>query len=209
MAIDPGHLQARQLLAVCRAYAGQLAPAIHDLEALRAASPRDEGILFLLGFSYLKNHDSEKAKVTFQQMFEAAGPLRAQFLVGKAYYEATLFPQAEESFLEVLRLDPRFPGARLELGKVYISLRRTDDAIRELEAVLKDNPGDARCELFPGRSAGAGRPLCRRNSLPGAGKKDEARFLGALLLPGEGQTPAGAGGGCRSTAATSRGAESG
>jgi tetratricopeptide (TPR) repeat protein len=148
--IDPAHLQARQLLAVCRAYAGQLAPAIHELEALRAATPRDEGILFLLGFSYLKNHDAEKAKATFQQMFEAAGPLRAQFLVGKAYYEATLFPQAEECFLEVLRLDPRAPGARLELGKVYISLRRTDDAIRELETVLKDNPGDGDASYFLG-----------------------------------------------------------
>jgi len=120
------------------------------LETLRAAAPRDEGILFLLGFSYLKNHDAEKAKTTFQQMFEAAGPLRAQFLVGKAYYEATLFPQAEESFLEVLRLDPRAPGARLELGKVYISLRRTDDAIRELETVLKDNPGDGDASYFLG-----------------------------------------------------------
>ena len=53
-------------------------------------------------------------RAIFQQMFEAAGPVRAQFLLGKAYYEATLFPQAEESFLEVLRLDPavsrRAPG---------------------------------------------------------------------------------------------------
>ena len=40
VAIDPQHLQARQLLAVCRAYVGQLAPAIHDLEALHAAPLR-------------------------------------------------------------------------------------------------------------------------------------------------------------------------
>ena len=73
VAIDPQHVQARQLLAVCRTYVGQLAPAIRDLEALHAAAPRDEGILFLLGFAYLKNHDSEKAKAIFQLMFEAAG----------------------------------------------------------------------------------------------------------------------------------------
>ena len=42
VAIDPRHLQARQSLAVCRAYAGQLTPAIRDLESLRAAAPRDE-----------------------------------------------------------------------------------------------------------------------------------------------------------------------
>jgi tetratricopeptide (TPR) repeat protein len=150
VALDPQNLQARQLLAVCRVYTGQMAPAIQDLEALCAGAPRDEGILFLLGFAYLKNHDTEKAKAIFQQMFEAAGAERAQFLLGKANYEATLFPQAEERFLEVLKLDPKFLGVHLELGKVYISLRRTDDAVRELELALKENPGDADASYFLG-----------------------------------------------------------
>ena len=140
--IDPRHLQARQLLAVCRAYAGQLALAIRDLEGLRDSAPRDENILFLLGFTYLKSQDSEKANAIFQLMFEAAGPVRAQFLLGKAHCEANLLPQAEVSFLEVLRRDPGFPGVHLELGRVYFSLHRTDEAIRELELALKENPGD-------------------------------------------------------------------
>jgi superkiller protein 3 len=148
--IDPQHLQARQLLAVCRVYTGQLAPAIHDLEVLHTNAPRDDGILFLLGFAYLKRHDAEKVKGVFQLMFEAAGAERAQFLVGKANYEATQFPQAEESFLEVLRLNPKFPGVHVELGKVYISLRRTDEAIRELELALKENAGDADAGYFLG-----------------------------------------------------------
>jgi superkiller protein 3 len=150
VAMDPQHLQARQLLAVCRAYTGQLEPAIRDLEALRVAVPHDDGILFLLAFAYLKNHEPEKARAILQLMFEAAGPARGQFLLGRANYEATLFPQAEEAFLEVLRLDPSFPGVHLELGKVYISLRRTDDAIRELELALKDNPGDGDASYFLG-----------------------------------------------------------
>jgi Flp pilus assembly protein TadD len=150
VAIDPQHLQARQLLAVCRAYLGQLAPAIRDLETLRAAAPHDENILFLLGFVYLKNHDSEKAKAIFEQMFEAAGPVRAEFLHGKASYEAAMFLPAEESFLKVLQLDPRFPGVHLELGKVYISLRRNDDATRELKLALQENPGDTDASYFLG-----------------------------------------------------------
>ena len=142
VALDPQHLQARQLLAVCRAYAGQLVLAIRDLEALRASAPKDEHILFLLAFTYLKSQESEKANAIFQLMFEAAGPVRAQFLLGKANCEANLLPQAEKSFLEVLRLDPRFPGVHLELGRVYFSLHRTDEAMRELELALKENPGD-------------------------------------------------------------------
>ena len=148
--MDPQNLQARQLLAVCRAYAGQVSPAIRDLEALRASAPRDENVLFLLGFVYLKSNEPEKAKVVFEQMFEAAGPVRADFLLGKAYYEAAQFPKAEDSFLKVVQADPGFPGVHLELGKVYISLRRTDDAIREFELVLKAAPEDPDASYFLG-----------------------------------------------------------
>jgi tetratricopeptide (TPR) repeat protein len=143
VALDPHHLQARQLQALCRAYLGQLEPAIQELEALRAANPQDGEILFLLGFAYLKNQEPEKAKPIFETMMDAAGPARAQFLIGRANYEATKFAQSEQSFLDVLRLDPQFPGAHLELGKVYICLRRTEDAIRELQLAVKDDPGDA------------------------------------------------------------------
>jgi tetratricopeptide (TPR) repeat protein len=150
VALDPQHLQARQLLAVCRIYLNELDPAIRDLETLRAANPRDGEILFLLGFAYLKDKNPEKSKAAFQQMFEVAGPVRTQFLIGRANYEAALFPQAEESFLEVVRLDPQFPGVHLELGKVYISLRRTDDAIRELRLALAESASAADANYFLG-----------------------------------------------------------
>jgi len=150
VALDPKQMQARQLAAVCRVYVGELAPAIHDLEQLRAGAPEDENILFLLGFAYLKSNDSERGKAVFEQMFQTLGPVRGQFLLGKASYEATRFPQAEESFLEVLRLDSNFAGARLELGKVYVSMRRTDDAMRELQLALKEDPSDADANYFVG-----------------------------------------------------------
>ena len=148
--MDPQNLQARQLQALCRAYLGQTAPAIADLEALRASAPRDENVLFLLGLVYLKSHDTDKAKAVFAQMFEAAGPARAEFLLGKAYYEAALFPEAEDSFLRVLRQDPNFPEAHLELGKVYISMRRNDDAVRELKTALSQTAGDPDASYFLG-----------------------------------------------------------
>ena len=132
-------------------------------------------------------------------MFEAAGAERAQFLLGKANYEATLFPQAEESFLEVLRLNPKFPGVHLELGKVYISLRRNDDAIRELELGLKESTGDADASYFLGgllvqndRYAEAIPYLERaRKAKPDSGRR---------ISIWEGQTPDGATGRGRGTA---------
>ena len=82
-------------------------------------------------------------------------------------------PQAEEAFLEVLRLNPKFPGVHLELGKVYISLRRTDDAIRELELALKENAGDADASYFLGGLL-AQKAATRRDSVPGTGERGEA-----------------------------------
>jgi tetratricopeptide (TPR) repeat protein len=148
--LDPGNLQARQLLAVSRAYTGQVRPAIQELEALHQSAPHDENILFLLGFCYLKDRNPERAKLIFQQMFDSAGPSRAQFLLGRADYEATQFSEAESAFREVLRIDPKFPGVHLELGKVYISLRRNDDALRELNLALQERPGDPDASYFLG-----------------------------------------------------------
>jgi tetratricopeptide (TPR) repeat protein len=150
LAIDPHNQQARQLFDVCRLYTGRVLPALGDLKALTQENPRDEQLLFLLGFAYLKSGDSKAAEATFNQMFEAAGPGRAQFLLGKASYEAAIFSQAEESFLAVLRLNPQFPGIHLELGKVYISERRTDDAVKELKEALRAEPSNVEANYFLG-----------------------------------------------------------
>ena len=148
--LDAQHRQARQLLAVCELYTGKVDAAIEELESLKADSPRDEQLLFLLGFAHLKNGEAEKAKAVFDEMFAVASPARAQFLLGKANYEAALFPQAEESFLQVQRMDGGFPGLHLELGKLYISERRTDDAIAELKAALRENPNNEDADYFLG-----------------------------------------------------------
>lgn len=148
--INPQQQQARRLLDVCRVYTGRAPTAIQDLKALAQQNPQDDQLLFLLGLAYLKTGDSQTAQSVFNRMLEAAGPTRAQFLLGKASYEAALFPQAEQSFLEVLRIEPNFPGAHLELGKVYISERRTADAIAQLKTALQQDPGSEEANYFLG-----------------------------------------------------------
>jgi len=149
-AIDSHNRQGRQLRDLCLLYTGQVVPALADLKALAQENPGDDQLLFLLGFAYLKNGDSPMAQKVFQQMLNAAGPVRAQFLLGKASYDAALFSQAEESFLEVLRLDPRFPGVHLELGKVYISERRTNDAVEQLKLGLEEEASKEEANYFLG-----------------------------------------------------------
>jgi tetratricopeptide (TPR) repeat protein len=124
--------------------------AVHDLDILQKADPHSEDLLFLLAFAHLKNGDSDTAQVVFDQMFAVAGPARAQFLLGRACYEAALFPRAEESFKEVSRLGPNYPGLRLEVGKLYISQRRTEEAVRELKAALDENGRNEEANYFLG-----------------------------------------------------------
>jgi tetratricopeptide (TPR) repeat protein len=150
LAIDSRNQQARPLRDLCLLYTGQVLPALGDLKALVQENPGDEQLLFLLGFAYLKNGDSQMARTIFDQMFKAAGPVRAQFLLGKASYDAALFSQSEESFLQVLRLDPQFPGVHLELGKVYISERRTTDAIEQLKVALGEDTSKEEANYFLG-----------------------------------------------------------
>jgi tetratricopeptide (TPR) repeat protein len=150
LAINPTNQQARRLADVCRIYAGQVPAAIRDLKLLTQQAPQDDQLLFLLGFAYLKGGDSKTAQSMFNQMFEAAAPARADFLLGQASYDAALFPQAEQHFLEVSRIDPQFPDVHLELGKVYISERRTEDAIKELKEALKQNPNSEEANYFLG-----------------------------------------------------------
>jgi tetratricopeptide (TPR) repeat protein len=120
------------------------------LNAIRAANPSDSQVLFLLGFAYLKSGDQKAAQEVFRQMFDIAGSTETQFLLGRASYEAALFPQAEESFLAVEKEQPTHPGLHLALGKLYISERRTEDAIRELKAALAENSKDEDANYFLG-----------------------------------------------------------
>jgi tetratricopeptide (TPR) repeat protein len=150
LTIDRQNQQARQLLDVCRLHSGAVDPAIRDLQLLQTEHPADQQLLFLLGFAYLKTGDAKTAQTLLNQMLAVAGPARAQFLFGKASYEAALFPQAEQSFLETLRLDPQFPGIHRELGKVFISERRNDEAILELKQELSVNQNDDDANYFLG-----------------------------------------------------------
>lgn len=150
VALDPKNDQARQLRAVCRLYTGQLTEAIQDLEAFRKTHEPDPQVLFLLGFAYLKTNDPDRAKPVFEQMFSIIPPAQGQLLLGRACYEAALFDRAEESYLAARKLQPDLPGLHLELGKLYISQRRTDGAVRELTEVIRQNPSDGEANYFLG-----------------------------------------------------------
>ena len=121
VAAEPRNRQARELLATCRLYTGDVPAAIRELEVLRAEQPHDSGVLYLLGVGYIKNKQPDQATAALDEMFATAvSPAQTQFLLGKTYYDAAQFSEAEQFFLKAMELDPQLPNVQLELAKVYL-----------------------------------------------------------------------------------------
>jgi TolB-like protein/Tfp pilus assembly protein PilF len=62
--------------------------------------------------------------------------------LGKMFYFARLYDQAEAQFKETLRMDPDFRQAHRYLGGVYVMKRRFDDAIAEFKMAKANDEWD-------------------------------------------------------------------
>ncbi|MGH9720227.1 MAG: tetratricopeptide repeat protein [Bryobacteraceae bacterium] len=144
-ATQPSNAQAQELLATCYVFSGNAAAAVAPLESLRTPSAR-----YLLGLAYTRLKQPEKAKVALAEMMNAATPAQASFLLGKTLYDEGRFEEAAAAFRKTLESDPSFPQVHLELGRVYVSLRRNADAERELHLALQADPHDADAHYFLG-----------------------------------------------------------
>src|SRR5262249_39666174 len=146
--LDSRNRQALELLATCQLRTGQVNAAVKILEGLRAADPQDSGALYLLGGAYFRQKQPEKARRVLSALLAATRPAQANFLIGRAYYDSGRFEDAIQAFSETLSLEPAFPGARLELGKTYISTRENEKAAAELAAALRQDPDNAMAHYY-------------------------------------------------------------
>lgn len=148
LARQPSHVQAQELLAACRIYTGAPTQAAASLESLLKDRPGDPGLLYLLGLAYLKDNKPSQARPVFDRLLANASKPQAHFLAGKALSENEQFDQAVKELGEARALDPKLDGIDRELGKVYISLRRAEDAEARLRAAVHTDPGDIEALYF-------------------------------------------------------------
>jgi tetratricopeptide (TPR) repeat protein len=149
-AIHPDNSQAQQLLATCQLYIGKAKEAVARLESLRAADPRDVGVLYLLGLGYYRLGEKDKAGSLAAEMMAAGTPAQASFLMGRATYESGLFEESAVHLRKALDADATIPGGHRELGKTYISLRRPEPAMAELKLAIAADPADSEALYFLG-----------------------------------------------------------
>ena len=94
----------------------------------------------------LLNDNSEAIRWLERSVAMDPGNKEAWYYLGRAYYTATRIPEARAAFEHVLRLEPQDPRAENNLGLIFESGGKTDDALaayRNAIAWQKDNAPSA------------------------------------------------------------------
>ena len=177
VAMDPPHQQARHFLPIAASTPDDHL-AIHDLEKLKESNPRDEQILFLLGFAHLKNGDADAAKSIFNQMFEVAGRLSTNSSSAVLRTKPPCFRKPRKAFCKYSNRS-RFPGLHRLQASFISGERRTDDAVRELGLAIKEKPSNEEASYFLGALLVQRAHIRRSRPLPARGPQTAARFLGS------------------------------
>jgi len=132
---------------------GDYKAAREHLEAAVAAGPTFENG-YLLGITYLKLNDLNRATLLFNEMITGLGDTpQIHMYLGRAYREGELYEQAVEEIKKAIARDPKLKQAHYFLGLAYVG-RDGDSgfpaAIPEFQAELKINPDDYRSHYMLG-----------------------------------------------------------
>jgi tetratricopeptide (TPR) repeat protein len=123
------------------------------LEAAVVAAPSFENG-YLLGITYLKLNDMNRAALLFNEMITGLGDTpQIHMYLGRAYREGEFFEQAVEEIKKAIARDPKLKQAHYFLGLAYVG-RDGDSgfpaAIPQFQAELKINPDDFRSHYMLG-----------------------------------------------------------
>jgi tetratricopeptide (TPR) repeat protein len=132
---------------------GDYKAAREHLEAAVVAGPTFENG-YLLGITYLKLNDLNRATLLFNEMITGLGDTpQIHMYLGRAYREGELYEQAVEEIKKAIARDPKLKQAHYFLGLAYVG-RDGDSgfpaAIPEFQAELKINPDDFRSHYMLG-----------------------------------------------------------
>jgi tetratricopeptide (TPR) repeat protein len=131
-----------QLLGLSYYYLGRTQEAIPLLERVHGWFPRaNVDASYVLGISYLRINDYDKARKAFAEMY-AVGPDSAasHLILARMLLREGYDPVAEQELLKAAQLDPKLPGVHLFLGELYTYKSQIDKAISELNQELAINP---------------------------------------------------------------------
>jgi tetratricopeptide (TPR) repeat protein len=139
---EPGNKEALCWLGTALWDAGQTTAALAQLRKTAERLPRDPDVLFLLGEAYQKAANQELEDVTKQSI---GTPLYHQ-IFGDIYSDEQIWPKASGHYVWAIEKNPKWIGAHLGLGQVYITQGKLADAKREFQTELQIDPSSAAAE---------------------------------------------------------------
>ena len=118
--------------------------AIHELDAMIAANPRDYDLKFVQAQFYEQAKEVSKAEAVYKQVIddaklEAPG-LSARNRLASLRVQSNDIPGAEKLLAEVLAKSPRDDDALIMRGSLALTQKDPRTAIADLRSVLRDQP---------------------------------------------------------------------
>jgi tetratricopeptide (TPR) repeat protein len=135
-------------LATAQEIAGQWQAEVVTLHRALELRPADVDLLYLLGSAYERLGKQEVAHLEKV----APGSSRSEQLLAESYASSNEWPSAVVHFQNALLASPNQPGLHTELGEVLLHAGKVNQAIREFDEELRQNPGSLRALVRRGEA---------------------------------------------------------
>ncbi|HEY8187473.1 MAG TPA: tetratricopeptide repeat protein [Pyrinomonadaceae bacterium] len=146
LAIAPDNAGVHQMLGKTYFMLSNLDKSIAELEIAARMAPSDIDVAYTLAIAYLRNSQPVAAKRIFESLIKNFGDKpQLHVLIGRAYRQADLLPDAVEEFKKAIALDPSFPRAHYYLGITYLldeGQSKTNEALEEFKIEVAANPDE-------------------------------------------------------------------
>jgi tetratricopeptide (TPR) repeat protein len=133
---------------------GDSAKAVSELEIAMKLDPHDVDLAYTLGVAYLVSHKVDSARQLFEKMLAEFGDQpQLHVVIGRAYRETGLLPEAIAEFRKAIALDRGFPRAHYYLGLTYLldeGQPKLDEALAEFKTELAANPDEYLAHYYLG-----------------------------------------------------------
>ena len=144
--LDPENAGAHQMLGKSYFMLGDVGKSISELEVAARLAPKDIDVTYTLGIAYLRDRQTAAAKQVYNSLIKQLGDQpQLHVIIGLAYRQSGLLPEAAEEFKKAIALDTHFPRAHYYLGITYLldeGQSKIGEAAEEFKIEMAANPDE-------------------------------------------------------------------
>ena len=137
---QPENYRARLLLGLSYYQINKLPEAVAQLESVYKAEPQNVAAAYALGTAYISMNQTEKAEPLVSKVFSQIESAEAHLIVGSFYLAMKQSAKALEELNAASRFNPQLPTLHSQLGDAHLFSGDREQAIKEYEIELQNNP---------------------------------------------------------------------